>query len=69
MLTQDILNALKGYMKDLTNEITFVVQTGEHEKRSELLDMLNQLATTSSMITVEERDRSEVLRSPVSFLL
>jgi len=69
MLTQDILNALKGYMKDLTNEITFVVQTGEHEKRSELLEMLNQLATTSSMLTVEERDRSEDLRSPVSFLL
>jgi alkyl hydroperoxide reductase subunit F len=69
MLTQDILNALKGYMKDLQNDITYVVQTGEHEKRSELLEMLNQLASTSTRISVEEADRSDHLRSPVSFLL
>lgn len=69
MLTQDILNALKGYMKDLKNDITFVVQTGEHKKRAELLEMLNQLATTSSKITVAELDRSTDLRSPVSFLV
>jgi alkyl hydroperoxide reductase subunit F len=69
MLTQDILNALKGYMKDLKNDITFVVQTGEHAKRAELMEMLNQLATTSSRINVEEADRSEDLRSPVSFLV
>lgn len=69
MLTQDILDAVKGYMKDLKNEITFAVQIGEHEKRRELVDMLNQLASTSPMIKVEEVDRSADLRSPVSFLL
>ncbi len=69
MLTQDILNALKGYMKDLKNEITFAVQTGEHEKRAELLEMLNQLASTSGKIKVAEIDRSDDLRSPVSFLV
>ena len=69
MLTQDILNALKGYMKDLKNDITFVVQTGEHEKRAELIQMLNQLATTSSKISVIEGDHADVLRSPVSFLV
>lgn len=69
MLTQDILNALKGYMKDLSNEISFVVQTGEHEKRKELIDMLTQIASTSDKISVIEADRSELLRSPVSFLL
>lgn len=67
MLTQDILTALQGYMKDLKNDITFVVQTGQHEKRSELMEMLNQLATTSSKISVVEEDRSGVLRSAVSF--
>lgn len=69
MLTQDILNALKGYMKDLKNDITFAVQIGVHEKRGELLEMLNQLASTSSKIKVEEVDRSADLRSPVSFLV
>lgn len=69
MLTQDILNALKGYMKDLSKDITFVLQTGEHEKRAELKEMLSQLASTSSKITLVESDRSETLRSPVSFLV
>lgn len=69
MLTQDILNALKGYMKDLQNDITFVVQTGEHEKRSELIEMLKQLSTTSSKLSLVESDRSADLRSPVSFLI
>lgn len=69
MLTQDILTALKGYMADLQKDITFVVQTGEHEKRGELMEMLSQLASTSDKISVEEADRSEQLRSPVSFLV
>lgn len=69
MLTQDILTALQGYMKDLKNDITFVVQTGHHEKRGELIDMLNELATTSSKISVVEADRSAELRSAVSFLV
>ena len=69
MLTQDILNALKGYMKDLKNNINFVVQKGEHEKRAELMEMLSQLATTSDKISVSESDRSDELRSPVSFLV
>jgi alkyl hydroperoxide reductase subunit F len=69
MLTQDILNALKGYMKDLNHNITFAVQQGEHAKRAELLEMLNQLASTSSKITVEDVDRADDLRSPVSFLV
>jgi alkyl hydroperoxide reductase subunit F len=69
MLTPDILTALQGYMKDLKNDITFVVQTGKHAKRNELLDMLNELATTSSKISVVEADRSGELRSAVSFLV
>lgn len=69
MLNQDIINALKGYMKDLKSDITFVVQTGEHEKRAELIEMLTQLTTTSPRITLEESDRSDALRSPVSFLV
>lgn len=69
MLSPDIINALKSYMKDLEHDIRFVVQKGEHEKRQELLDMLNQLASTSARISVAEEDRSDVLRSALSFLL
>ncbi|MFC3122175.1 alkyl hydroperoxide reductase subunit F [Agaribacter flavus] len=69
MLTQDILNALKTYMKDLQNTITLVVQTGEHDKRQELVDMLSQIASLSDKVSVEERDTNGVLRSPLSFTL
>ncbi len=69
MLSNDILNALKGYMKDLKNEIAFVVQTGEHAKRKELLDMLTQIATTSERLSVIEQDTDGELRSPVTFKL
>ncbi len=69
MLTVDILNALKQYTANMQNDITLVVQTGEHEKRAELLDLLEKFASVSNRITVEERDTQGALRSPVSFML
>lgn len=68
MLTPDILNALKGYTANMKNAVTFVVQIGEHDKREELLEFLNGIASVSDNIVVEERS-SEHLRSPISFLL
>ncbi|WP_395345119.1 alkyl hydroperoxide reductase subunit F [Ningiella sp. W23] len=67
MLTQDILSALKGYFKDLSKNITFVLQNGEHSKRAELHDMLSQIASLSDKLELEERDMG--LRSGVSFLV
>ncbi|WP_025898217.1 alkyl hydroperoxide reductase subunit F [Sneathiella glossodoripedis] len=69
MLTPDILNALKGYTANMSNSVTLVVQTGEHEKRAELLSFLNDFASVSESISVEERDTMGKLRSPVSFML
>jgi alkyl hydroperoxide reductase subunit F len=67
MLTQDILNALKQYTQEMQYDVTLVLQTGEHTKRSELKDMLTQFASISDKITFEERDEPSRLRSPVSF--
>ncbi len=69
MLTQDIITALKGYMAALQHDVTFVVQTGEHAKRNELIEFLGGIAATSERLALEERDCGDVLRSPVSFLL
>lgn len=69
MITQDILNALKGYTANMQNRITFVLQTGEHEKRAELVQFLSDIASVSDNIDLEERDESATLRSPISFLL
>ena len=53
----------------MQKDVTFVVQTGEHSKRNELVEFLSGVASVSDKITFEERDTDGVLRSPVSFLI
>ncbi len=69
MLSKEIKEALMGYTANMKNKVTFVVQTGEHKKRSELIKFLTDFAKVSDKINVEQRDVSDQLRSPVSFLL
>jgi len=69
MLTREIKETLMGYTANMKNKVTFVVQKGEHEKRSELLKFLSNFAKVSNNISVDERDIPDQLRSPVSFLL
>ena len=69
MLSPEIIQALKGYTANMQNDITFVVQTGEHEKRAELMNFLQDFAQVSDRIAVDERNIPEQLRSPVSFFL
>ena len=56
MLSNDILSALKSYTATMQNAVTFVLQTGEHDKRAELLEFLTQVTSTSAHINLEERD-------------
>jgi alkyl hydroperoxide reductase subunit F len=69
MLTQEILNAVKGYTANMQKTINLVLQTGEHAKRDELVNFLSDIASVSHQINLEERDAPQTLRSPVSFLL
>lgn len=69
MLTPEILAAVKSYTANMQNKITFVVQTGEHSKRAELLEFLTALADVSDNLSLEERDTAGQLRSAVSFAL
>jgi alkyl hydroperoxide reductase subunit F len=69
VLTNEIIEALQNYTASMQKEVTFVLQTGTHHKRAELVDFLNAIAGVSDKICVEERDLPAVLRSPVSFLL
>ncbi|MEL6302371.1 MAG: alkyl hydroperoxide reductase subunit F [Pseudomonadota bacterium] len=68
MLTPDLLQAVKGYTANLTRDLTFVVQPGEHESRAELVKFLNDFAGTSERMSVEERAH-DALRGPASFLI
>jgi len=67
VLTKEILDALRSYAGGMHKSITFVVQTGIHNKREELLDFLTQIASVSDKLSVVEREAS--LRSPMSFAL
>ena len=67
LLSSDILNALKTYTQDMKNKVSLVLQTGEHQKRTELVGFLTQLCSVSQNLTLIERDAS--LRSPVTFFL
>mgnify|MGYP000217420827 CR=1 FL=1 len=67
MLSNDILNALKTYTEKMTNKVSLVLQTGDHDKRDELKDFLRQLCSVSENLTLIERDDN--LRSPVTFYL
>jgi len=69
VLTKEILQALKGYTETMQKDVTFVVQTGEHSKREELVGFLSDIAGISDKLSVEERDTNGILRSSVSFLL
>ncbi len=67
MLSNDILDSLKKYTAGMQVPVTFVLQTGEHGKRRELVDFLSQLCAVSDQLELVERDAG--LRSPVSFAL
>ncbi len=69
VLTKEILQALKGYTESMQKNVTFVVQTGEHSKRAELVKFLSDIASVSDKLNVEERDTQGELRSSVSFLI
>jgi len=69
VLTKEILQALKSYAETMQKNVTFVVQTGEHSKRDELVKFLSDIASVSEKLNVEERDTNGELRSAISFLL
>lgn len=69
MLNNDILQALTGYAESMTKSVSFVLQTGSHSKRAELVDFLEKICSVSDKLTFEERDMADTLRSPISFTL
>lgn len=68
MLTPQLLDGVKAHTSKLKKTVTFVLATGEHEKRAELLKFLTDLSSVSDKLAVEERAH-DALRSPISFLL
>ena len=68
-LTPEITQSLSGYMKNLEDDITIVLQTGEHDKRDELVTFLQEVCATSEKLLFEEKDLGTEIRSPITFSL
>lgn len=68
MLNKEIVDALKNYTANMQQNVTLVLQTGAHEKRTELVDFLQEFVSVSDKLSLEQRD-TYALRSPLSFTL
>ncbi len=67
MLDQGLLDAVKSYSEKMTRPITFVMGSGEHSKRAELIDFLTKIAGTTDNINFDPKVTDDTLPSPISF--
>jgi len=68
MLDQALKDSLSGYMEKIKTPIEVRLQPGSHEKRDELLSMLQDLTSLSEKISLTENELiSTSLASPVTF--
>ena len=69
VITNEIKQALQQYFEKLSKPVRFVLQTGEHERRRELVTFLSDIAALSDLLTLQERDTQGAQRSALSFAL
>ena len=70
MIDQNLLDAVKTYSENMTRPISFVLGTGDHAKRSELINFLTKIASTTDKIKFDVDGADFIdssLPSPISF--
>ena len=67
MIDQSLLDAVKNYSSNMTRPISFVLGSGEHSKRAELIDFLSKIAGTTDKINFDAQANDDSLPSPISF--
>ena len=67
MIDQNLLDAVKTYSENMTRSITFVLGSGEHSKRAELIDFLTKIAGTTDKINFDAEATDDSLPSAISF--
>lgn len=66
MLEMEIIEQLKGHMTKLEKEVVIVINQNEHEKKNELVSMLEDVASTSSLIKITKENND---RHPLHFVI
>ena len=64
-LSNQILNTLKNYTSKIVDDVIIEYQNGEHDKKNELIEFLNDVASVSGKITVvslSDSKRSDPLK-------
>ena len=69
MITPELVKAISQYAESMSNNVSLVLQTGEHSKRQELVDFLSGVASATDKIEFVEKDLNGDLRSAISFRL
>ena len=67
MIDQSLLDAIKSYSENMTRPISFVLGSGEHNKRAELIDFLTKIAGTTDKINFDVAANDDSLPSAISF--
>ena len=67
MIDKSLLDAIKSYSEKMTRPITFILGSGEHSKRAELIDFLTKIAGTTDKINFDATATDDSLPSPISF--
>ena len=67
MIDKSLLDAVKSYSENMTRPITFVLGSGEHSKRAELIDFLTKIAGTTDKIHFDSTATDDSLPSSISF--
>ena len=67
ILSSEMLAAVRPYMERVTTDVTLRVNVGDHQKKQELQEFLNDLASTSSRLKVEEAVLQNRDAGPLTF--
>ena len=69
LISKEIIKTLTEYTANLENEVCLVLQTGDYNKRDELVTFLNEICSVSEKLKFSERDFKDKARSPLTFFL
>ena len=69
MLTDAIKATITEYADGMIKPISIILNIGEHEKRQELKEFIQTIASITDLIIFTEKDIGDKARSPITFTI
>ena len=67
MIDKSLIDAITSYSENMRHNVAFVLGAGEHQKRAELIDFLEKVASATDKIVFDPAQSDDSLPSPISF--